>query len=254
MQTKYYIKTVGSDEDALLRCIAKAIELANEDFEISKIVLYSYTQKNFATVIKAFDEETVNKMFSAPRRIIEDSKPICCATERTYNGYGAKDVVVCCHMDSDAVFKIDDCVSAKYIIALSWTLDGLDEWINRWNAENIDDNNSHQNTPTGIPQIAKIALKEMDVRMFETKCMGHPDDIETCKTYVRVINKYIPELSDDDLVDYLVTGLGWTNKEAVKVGELLKRLKNGGRFVGGAKTGLKDYYQRWVDKLKNKEF
>ena len=252
MNTKFYLKTLGADIDALSKCIDKAIDIAKKDKEIEKIVLLSYTQRNFATVMGLFGERLVKEMFSGPKRLLGCTKSICCATLKTYKNYRAKDIVICCHMDSDAVFKVDDFVSAKYIIALSWTLDGLDKWIVRWNAENID-NNINTIIASKMSPIAEIALKEMDVRMLETKCMGHPDDTETCKTYIRAINKYIPEVTDDELVDYLVTELGWTNKNASEVGVLLKRLKDGGRFVGGAKTGLQEHYKRWKDKLKNKD-
>ena len=97
--------------------------------------------------------------------------------------------------------------------------------------------------------LLRIALKEMDSRMFESKDFHHPDDENTCKTYIRTIHKYMPEVTSLQIEDILVTELKWTSDNAAQVGELLDRLKNGRAFRGGDKTGLAQNYKRWKDKL-----
>lgn len=249
MNNKYYIRAIGADKAALLKCVKKAIELAENDSQTKRIVLYSYTKKNFDLVSKVLGSKDINKMFSSPLRFNGISVPLFCATKRTYTS-GFYDIVICCHLDSADVFVVDDKPFAKYIIGLSWTQNGLDEWIERWDAENLDTDDLHQTTILTIEPLAKIALEEMDDRMFNTKCMGHPNDEETCKTYIRAINKYIPSLTPKDLQNYLVTELSWTNENAQKVGDLLDRLKKGKTFKGGKKVGLKSYYTQWSKKQK----
>ena len=255
MKTKYYVDAYGPDENALVACVSKAIEIAQLDDEIQRIVIYSYTKKNFMQVNKLFGVELVNKMFSKPVVLDGIRVPIVCATEITYKREceyrdNPKDVVICCHMDSKAVFKVDDYNTAKYIIALSWTLDGLNEWKMRWKAQNIlSDETNIVNLESNSISLMKTALNEMDVRMFETKTLGHPDDVETCKTYIRTIHKYLPEITPIQVQNYLVTELGWKNKDAAEVGGLLQKLKEGKRFIGGQKTHLKEHYDRWKEKL-----
>ena len=254
MNTKYYADAYGPNEEALIACINKAIEIAQSDDNVQRIVLYSYTKKNFMQVIQLFGEENVNRMFSKPIFLEDINTPFVCATELTYKREcefrcTPKDIVICCHMDSKAVFKVDDLKTAKYIIALSWTLDGLNEWKKRWNAQNVlsqkvEDNNNE----TCENSLLKTALDEMDARMFGTKTMGHPDDVETCKTYIRAIHKYLPDASPSEVQNILVVKLNWKSKDAAEVGELLQRLQDGGRFVGGQKTNLKEYYNRWKGK------
>lgn len=250
---KYYADAYGADRNALIACIQKAIEIAEIDNEVQRIVIYSHTKSNFMQVNKLFGVETVKKMFSRPVSFNDVRVPFVCATEITYKKEceyrdTPKDIVVCCHMDSKTVFKVDDYRTAKYVIALSWTLDGLNEWKMRWKAQNIlsektDDSNSDAN----VNPLLKNALDEMDVRMFETKTMGNSDDIETCKTYIRTIHKYLPEVTPIQIQNYLVTELGWKSKDAGEVGELLQKLKEGKRFVGGQRTQLKELYDRWVN-------
>ena len=255
MKTKYYVDAYGPDENALVACVSKAIEIAQLDDEIQRIVIYSHTKKNFMQVNKLFGVELVNKMFSKPVDLDGIRVPIVCATEITYKREceyrdSPKDVVICCHMDSKAVFKVDDYNTAKYIIALSWTLDGLNEWKMRWKAQNLLSNEiNNVNLESNAISLMKTALNEMDVRMFETKTLGHPDDVETCKTYIRTIHKYLPEITPIQVQDYLVTELRWKNKDAAEVGGVLQKLKEGKRFIGGQKTHLKEHYDRWKEKL-----
>ena len=54
MKTKYYVDAYGPDENALVACVSKAIEIAQLDDEIQQIVIYSYTKKNFMQVNKLF--------------------------------------------------------------------------------------------------------------------------------------------------------------------------------------------------------
>lgn len=153
-------------------------------------------------------------------------------------------------MDSKAVKKVDDFRSAKYIMAVSWLKDGITEWVKRWNAECIYGEESKQmNMNNDYLSLLRIALEEMDIRMFGSKDFHHPDDENTCKTYIRTFHKYMPEVTSSQIEDILVTELNWRSGNAAQVGELLDRLKNGRTFRGGDKTGLVNYYKGWKNKL-----
>ena len=156
-------------------------------------------------------------------------------------------VFICCHVDSQEAFKVDDYRTAKFIIALSWLPDGLNEWKARWNAQNVlDDTEVIEEAPKN--NLLLTALKDMDVQMLGTKCLSHKNDEESCKTYIRAIHKYLPEVQPQEVKNYLVTEFGWENKNASKVGTLLQCLKEGGTFRGGQTTYLKEYYNRWKGK------
>lgn len=252
MKNKYYADAYGPDLNALIVCVKKAFEIAEADDEVARIVFYSYTKNNFMQVSRVFGDDNVDRMFTRPLRFSECSKPIRCATVITYKKEceyrdSPKDVVVCCHMDSKDVFKVDDFRTAKYIIALSWTTDGLSAWKSRWNAENVM-GKSEEVDEAPSNDILLTALKEMDVRMYETKSLTHPNDEETCKTYIRAIHKYLPNVNPAEVENTLVTGLGWEHKNASEVGKLLQRLKDGRTFRGGQKTYLKEYYNSWKEK------
>lgn len=251
MNNRYYANVQGADPDAILACLKKANEIIADDPDVECIVLYSYTKHNFSTVARIFGQEKVLRMEAQPVRFKELAKPVQCLTERTFNDWNQRScIVICCHMDSKAVQKVDDFCSAKYVMAVSWLKDELAGWVKRWNAEciygeeinevNVSDNNM---------ALLQIALEEMDSRMFGSKDFHNLDDENTCKTYIRTFHKYMPEVTSSQIEDILVTELNWTNGNAAQVGELLDRLKNGRTFHGGDKTGLVNYYKGWKRKL-----
>jgi len=249
---RYYANVLGADQRAILACLKKANEICAKDTDVNCIVLYSYTKNNFDTVARIFGPENVNRMFAQPLRFEGIVKPVQCLTERTYNDWSQQScIVICCHMDSKAVQKVDDFRSAKYIMAVSWLKDSLAEWVRRWNAECVyGEEIRNEVTEDDNLTLLRIALKEMNVRMFGSKDFHHPDDENTCKTYIRTINKYLPEVSSSQIEDILVTELNWTSSSAAQVGELLDHLKNGRTFRGGDKIGLVNYYKGWKKKLK----
>ena len=252
MQTKYYVNVARPDKQALAKCLLKAIEIAQKDKEVKKIVLYGHTKNNFEVVTEIFGIEKDNLFrFNLPQ-VNDCPIPIICETKITYkrkcdHGRGKTDIVVCLQMDSKDIFCVEDMYCVKYIVALPWTLKGISEWAERWNAQDIDSKKTQREQQDTNP-ILKIALDEMDKRMFGTKNLGHSRDAETCKTYIRTIHKYIPDATPSDIQNYLVAKLKWENSDAKEVGNLLLRLKEGRTFQGGQKTYLKEYFQNWGKK------
>ena len=252
MNNRYYANVQGPIAEAIVACLKKANEICAKDTDINRIVLYSYTKNNFETVARIFGPENVNRMLKQPLRFKGIAKPVQCLTERTYSdGSQQSCVVICCHMDSKAVQKVDDFSSAKYIMAISWLKDGIADWVKRWNAEYLyGDEIQDMKKEDDNLAILRIALEEMDIRMFGSKDFHNPGDENSCKTYIRTIHKYMPEVTSSQIENILVTELNWSSGNAALVGELLDRLKNGRTFRGGDKTGLARYYKGWKEKLK----
>lgn len=251
MNNRYYANVQGADPDAIEACLKKANEIIANDPDVDCIVLYSYTKHNFDTVARIFGSENVLRMEKQPIRFKELARPVQCLTERTFNDWNQRScIIICCHMDSKAVQKVDDYRSAKYVMAVSWLKDSLAEWVRRWNAECVyGEDIRYEVIEDDNLALLRIALKEMDVRMFGSKDFHHPDDENTCKTYIRAFHKYMPEVTSSQIENILVTELNWTNGNAIQVGDLLDRLKNGRTFRGGDKTGLVNYYKGWKNKL-----
>ena len=251
MNNRFFYKTTGADVQVLKQCFDFAFSIANKDADITRVVVYCSLKKEFETVRQCFKKNTLDALFKTSIVVDGCNKPVFCATKKTYNAQNNKDVVVCCHVASKDVYELDDRASAKYIIAISWVENGLDEWIKRWNAIDIKNPQATSISLRTIDPLSIIALTEMNIATGNSKTLIHPNDEGVCKTYVRAIHKYIPTLSADDLTDYLVANLGWENKNASKVGNLLQSLKDGKTFKGGANKGLKNYYKNWCDKLSN---
>lgn len=257
MQNKFFIETEGPEKDKLATAIKYAIYLAKKDNHIQHIVLYSYTKQNFMQVDAIFGHDIVTEMFKKPIVFEGIETPFKCETRITYeknkNSHNSTDIVIACHTDADILYKLDDYRNVKYIISVPWIMENTQPWINRWNASEILPNGNIKpsavsNERTSV-SILDIALEEMDINMFRTKSLSHKSDEETCKTYIRTINKYLPYVTPDELANKLVTTLLWSSKNAEEASELLNRLKSGKTFKGGQKTGLQEYFKRWKRKL-----
>lgn len=253
MNKRYYANVQGPIPEAIVACLGKANEICAKDADVNRIVLYSYTKNNFETVSRIFGRENVNKLFAQPLRCERIAQPVQCLTEHTYTDVIQQtSIVICCHMDSKALQKVDDFRSAKYIMAVSWVKDSIAEWVKRWDAECIyGDEIKDLKKKDDKLALLRIALEEMDSRMFGSKDFHHSEDEKTCKTYIRTIYKYLPNVTSSQIEDILVTELDWSSGNASQVGDLLDRLKNGRTFRGGANTGLANYYKGWKEKLKD---
>lgn len=248
---KFYIETSGGHVGDIEKAFLYAINLAKTDKEVRRIIFYSIGMNNFMQVDTYFRNMMGQCLPPNGCKISGMDVLVKCETKMTYKKQYSNDktdVVIACHMSSKDIYALDDDAKTKYVVAIPWMEHDVDEWVKRWNAIEISGENKEKPAEEVIEPLLPIALYEMDVSMFETKSFSHLSDEETCKTYIRAIHKYLPNISPEDIENHLVRKLSWTAENAHKVGELLGRLKGGRTFKGGAKTGLQDYYKRWKNK------
>lgn len=249
--TKFYIDTFGPHVEDIAKAFKFAISIAKRDKEIKRIIFYSYTKTNFMQVDKYFEDVHRLQLPDTGVKIQGMNVLVKCETKITYRkqySYGTTDIVIACHMDSKDIYVLDDDAKAKYIIAIPWIEHGVDEWVRRWFAKEISGKATVDTKEASVDPLLSVALKEMDILMFETKSLSHQSDEETCKTYIRTIHKYMPNVTPTEIENYLVRNLSWTSANANEVGNLLARLKEGRTFKGGAKTGLQNYFKGWKAK------
>lgn len=258
MSTKFYIDTCGPNKEDMLKAIEFAVNIVKNDSTIKRVVFYSYTKTNFNLVASICGDNVIKKMFTTGFKYSNIDVLFKCETKRTYvknfSMIDKSDLVIACHLDTDELFVLDDCSSVKYIVAIPWIMESSLKWINRWNANEITGKNTFNNQSEQQEKtVLDVALKEMDIRMFQTKCLCHSSDIETCKTYIRIIHKYLPEVDSEELENNLVLKQNWSALNAKEAGKLLSRLKEGRTFRGGEKKGYSSYISRWKQKLENKK-
>lgn len=247
METKFYIDTEANDDDAYQLAMQFACELAKNDTDVKKIVLYIHTKQNTGWFDRLYGSDVVKKLFNGMR--FNDCPAIFkFETKLTYqkSQYGSgSDVVICCGIDSDDILKIDDYHSVKYIIAIPWLKKLTEKWIKTWNAKEIS---GKENTEEQFPEpspIVKLAMQELTNSINITTGINHPMDNDRAKTFIKSLHKYEPELNSDLVGAYLVRELNWDTRHAKDIEKLIETLNAGRYFRGGQKTGLQNYYKRW---------
>lgn len=247
---RFYIDTEGNDDEAYREAMQFACILADQDNEITRVVILVHTKNNTGWFERLYGREIEKKLFTGTK--FKDCKPLFkFETKKTYNdSYTPSELVITCGLDAEDVLKIDDFYSVKAIIAIPWLRDRLQKWVQTWNPMELRGN---QKAVVAFANPSCIVIKAMtDLTRSINMSTGihHPSDEEAAKTYILALHKYEPSLEADIVGSYLVRELGWVTEHAKDVEKLINTLNNGKHFQGGRRTGLQNYYKRWKAECK----
>jgi hypothetical protein len=248
---RYFLDTTGNDDESYRYAMEFACKIADEDPEITRIVLLIHTKRNTGWFERLFGSKTVKDLFSGVS-FKNCRPPFKFETKQTYDDYHKQsDIVITCGLDSDDVFKIDDFHCVKAIIAIPWLKEHLQKWIQTWNPTEI---RGKQEVVRSYPEpscIVKKAMEELTNSINMSTGINNPFDEEQAKTYILALHKYEPSLDENIVGAYLVRELNWETQYAKDVEKLIKTLNSGRHFQGGKRTGLQYYYKTWKEKCRN---
>lgn len=242
---RFYIDTQGNDDEAYREAMQFACTLADEDNEITRVVLLVSTKQNTGWFERLYGKEVEKRLFTGTK--FKDCKPLFkFETKKTYNdNYKPSEIVITCGLDAEDVLKIDDFYSVKAIIAIPWLPDMLQKWVQTWNPTELRGN---QNAVAAYANPSCVVIKAMeDLTRSINMSTGihHPSDEEQAKTYILALHKYEPLLDANVVGSYLVRELSWNTNHAKDVEKLINTLSKGKHFQGGRRTGLQLYYKQW---------
>lgn len=248
----YYFDTYGNDDESYDIALNFAAKLVKESKEISKIIFLVASKDTTGWLERLFGSQTVKKMFAG---VTFSGINVKIETIRTYkNNYAnPSDVIICCGLNSEEIFKIQDYRQVDTIIAIPWLKENTESWIKTANAKkiNIDLTVDVSNKAEVYPQpsdIVKNAFIELTKLINTSTGINHPSDNARAKTYVKALYKYEPELNSDVVCSYLINTLGWQVRHADEIRKLIDTLNSGKYFKGGEKIGLQIHYKRWKTK------
>lgn len=246
---RFYVDTEGNDDEAYREAIQFACQLAEGDPSIGKIVLLIATKRNTGWFERLFGESALKQLFGGTK--FKNCRPVIkLESLQTFRaGADASEIIITCGLDDKDVFKIDDCFSAKIIIAIPWLRSLLEKWLQTWNPTDI---RSEQSSPSySEPScIVKKAMESLTNSINMSTGIHHPSDENRAKTFIRALHKYEPSLDSNIVGAFLVRHLGWSTRHAQEVEKLIDTLNAGRYFRGGDKTGLAAYYKRWKEQCK----
>lgn len=246
---RFYINTEGNDDEAYREAIQFACKLADNDSKITRIVLLVATKRNTGWFERLFGDNIVKQLFNGAK--FKNCRPIIkLESLQTFRaGSVAADIIITCGLDDKEVLKLDDCYSAKVIIAIPWLRQNLEKWIQTWSPIEIRGNQDAGTYPEPSC-IVKKAMESLTALINMSSGIHHPSDENLAKTYIRALHKYEPELDSNIVGAYLRRELGWSAHHAKDIENLINTLNAGRYFKGGEKTRLSDYYKRWKEQCK----
>lgn len=247
----YFFDTYGNDDEAYDKAFRFSAKLIKDKNELNSIIFLVSSKNNTGWLDRLFGEKTVKQLFNGA---VSNGIQIKIETIKTYkNNYGnSTEVVICCGLNSEEIFKAQDYRQVDTIIAIPWLKENTQSWINTAKAIKINDDltihNEESNDYPEPTQIVKEAFRELTSVINTSTGISHYMDNARAKTYIRALHKYEVELNSDIVCSYLVTELGWQVRHSNDIRKLIDTLNSGKFFQGGDKTGLQNHYKRWKNK------
>lgn len=245
----YFFDTEGNDDESYERALNFAEKLVKANNELKRIIYLVPSKNSTGWLDRLFGEQAVKKMFNGVKL---SGTAVKIETIRTYtNSYNdPSDIVICCGLNSEEIFKVQDYRHVYAIIAIPWQKENTESWIKTAKAVKINEDLSTNTelSKTAYPEpteIVKKAFKELTTVINTSTGITHPSDNSRAKIFVRALHKYEPELDSDIVCSYLINSLGWQVRHADDIRKLIDTLNNGKYFKGGEKTGLQVNYKRW---------
>jgi len=240
---KFYIDTQGNDDNAYIEAMKKASDIANADVTVQKVILLVNTKNNTGWFERILGAAAVKKLFTGIR--INGLTPLYkLETKITFKDHSLdKYVVITCGWDSEEVSKIDDYISAKYIIAIPWSKNALESWAKTWEATELRGKAiiSHG----VISCIIMTALERLTESINLSSGLTHPSDVELAKTYLLALYTYEPEIDSEAIKGYLMSNLGWESNETRLMESYIDTLKHGKALRGARKDEIDFFYNQW---------
>jgi len=247
---RFYIDTEGSDDEAYREAMQFACKLADEDNEITRVVILVHSKQTTGRFERLYGRDVEKKLFNGTK--FNDCKPLFkFETKKTYNdNYLPSEIVITCGLDAEDVLKIDDFYSVKAIIAVPWLPDSLQKWVQTWNPTELRGKENTIGEFANPSFIVTKAMKDLTRSINLSTGIQNSSDNELAKTYILTLHKFESPLDADIVGSYLVRELGWHTQYAKDVEKLINTLNDGKYFKGGSRIGLQQYYKKWKDECK----
>jgi len=246
----YYFDTFGNDDEAYEKALSFAVKTIKGNPNLNRITFLVPSKTNTGWLDRIYGEKTVKKLFKG---LNSNGINVKIETVKTYknNHSTSSEIVICCGLNSEEIFKAQDYRQVDTIIAIPWLKENTQSWINTSNALEINKNleiNSNSSDYNEPNEIIKAAFIELTNIINTSSGISHHMDNNRAKTFIRSLYKYEQELNSDTICSYLINELGWQVKHANNIRKLIDTLNSGKYFKGGDKTGLQHHYKRWENK------
>lgn len=237
----------GSNREQFARAFKLAEDFCKANVTVKSVIIYVPTMDNVEPIRDLFGEEVLDNILKGRGIKIYDKGPgILILSEKKIQGFGMIDsVVISTYGAYDTLTKADDLSACQAIIALPWSKDELNLWVETWNPDIIDQNGitKAQSSPKTISNsIVKKAISEISFRDI-----SHPSDKENLVTKFKIFKKNNINYSTDEIVSYLIRERHWETEDAHEAKDIGDRINNGQRVNGGDFTNEKEALKRWSE-------
>lgn len=243
---RYYIDTFSTDDKAYEEAIKFADKLAVKNNEIKKVILLISTKQANKWFERIYNKAIVKKLFVGTR--LNNFLPIFkFETKRNINDNVSQSVIVItCGLDSEDILKIDNFSSIKAIIAIPWTIEGIQQWLKAWNPLELRSNKVAFTVNPNPKCIVMEALEDLTASINIIDIFVHKNDEKKVKKYLFTLYKNNEILESEQIFSYLINRLNWPIASAIKIKELINTINNGKLFDGLEDIDTSLLYAEWA--------
>jgi hypothetical protein len=249
VQHRFYIDTMGNDDEAYREALQTACQLADHFPEITRVILLIGQKGNDGWFERLYGDRVVKSLYAGTK--FENCRPLFkFETLRTYTEQydRQKDIVIGCGTSAENLFKIDDYYCVHTIIAIPWVKQHTQALIDTWRPKDIRSGQEAENNIKEISCVVQKALDDLTGSVNMTTGITHSADNDLAKTYILALHNEGEAMTAEGVRSYLVRH-GWDSSYAQDVCDLVETLSSGRHFQGGSrdKKSWKHHIGRWKD-------
>ena len=151
--------------------------------------------------------------------------------------------------DNRYLDQVDDFANVKHLIVAPGQKNDVANWIRRWEPNEVHEDEIIKHEPKyEMPSI--IVMKALDELSATTNGSSQYQSLGEkvrVKTFARALFKFEPNLDPEAIESYLLHTKQWRTAHARDLSDLLRKLLEGGHFKGGERSGLAEYYKKWLE-------
>ena len=243
METRQRYTTIlhGVNDAGVKNIIKKALELANEFENVSRIVLVSYTLTNAEWIERIYGKGSL-KNFIKGVKFQGCKVPVKYESLNTYR-HLPNEIIITLGLRSDDILKLDNNNKINSILSFPWILSELEKWSKITESVCIDNNLPTASYPN--PDcIVRSALATLNEGILVTG-LSHASDKECAQKHLEALKSENFNLDELEIESFLFKELNWKKEFIDEFIELVKRLNNGRILKKFAEDDLKALLDRW---------
>lgn len=244
----YYIDTEGIDKLAIakgLKFLQKICIKSNPTYSWLVILTKDKLKSKASIIVDVLTERIANALLKdTPIKLEPSDTYLKLATERTIESENVAGPVLVIHPTKELLDKLDDLWDVTDIIVIPWRRDEIQQWINTWNAQDIErTENTTKSSIISNPVVEKALVSLCSIINVSTGIMHLSDKDRTIDLFDLLKEENEP-YDCHEIRSYLIKN-NWFTEHADGLVKIAEAVQQGKRIRRGNKVWNRNIINEW---------